>query len=217
MMMARFSMTSELVDPVYKYATIIFSYKSSKVMLSDKLNKSILQNLNNCLYWKGNATNYNNNEANMTHPLIKKYNLEPHPEGGFYRQVFRSDNETSSYVHNQMRPALTHIYFLLLKGQVSRFHRVLHDEVWNHYEGAPLQLFQLENQQVGERRIGGENNEYVEVVKAGNFQAAATMGEYSLVGCSVAPGFDFNDFSFIEEPSMKEWIKVAHPDLTKFI
>lgn len=105
----------------------------------------------------------------------------------------------------------------MLKGQVSRFHRVLHDEVWNHYEGAPLQLFQLENQQIWERHIGGQNNEYAEVVKAGNFQAAATMGDYSLVGCSVAPGFDFEDFSFIEEPSIQEWIKVAHPDLTRFI
>ncbi|MBT3135786.1 cupin domain-containing protein [Alteromonas sp. ALT199] len=153
----------------------------------------------------------------MTNHLVRKYNLEPHPEGGFYRQVFRSKNETTSYVHNKSRPALTHIYFLLLRGQVSRFHRVLHDEVWNHYEGAPLQLFQLENQQVSERRIGGPNHEYVEIVNAGNFQAATTMGDYSLVGCSVAPGFDFQDFSFIEEPSMQEWIKVAHPDLAKFI
>jgi len=93
----------------------------------------------------------------MTHPLVKKYNLAPHPEGGFYRQVFRSENETKSFVHNASRPALTHIYFLLLKGQVSRFHRVLHDEVWNHYEGAPLQLFQLEKQQLWERRIGGQS------------------------------------------------------------
>ena len=43
------------------------------------------------------------------------------------------------------------------------------------------------------------------------------LGDYSLVGCTVAPGFDFEDFSFIEEPSMQEWIKVAHPDLTRFI
>ena len=119
----------------------------------------------------------------MTHPLIKKYNLEPHPEGGFYRQVFRSENKTTSYVHGASRPALTHIYFLLLKGQVSRFHRVLHDEVWNHYEGAPLQLFQIQKQQLWERRIGGDNNDYVEVVEAGNFQGAATMGDTSARHC----------------------------------
>ena len=163
------------------------------------------------------AKNNNVPEVDMTHPLVKKYNLAPHPEGGYYRQVFRSEHKTKSFVHNASRPALTHIYFLLLKGQVSRFHRVLHDEVWNHYEGAPLQLFQLQQQQLWERRIGGQGNEYVEVVNAGNFQAATTMGDYSLVGCSVAPGFDFEDFSFIEEPSMQEWIKIAHPDLTRFL
>jgi len=153
----------------------------------------------------------------MAHPLIKKYNLTPHPEGGYYRQVFCSEHETKSFVHEANRPALTHIYFLLLKGQVSRFHRVLHDEVWNHYEGASLQLFQIHQQQLWERRIGGQDNDYVEVVSAGNFQAAASMGDYSFVGCSVAPGFHFDDFSFIEEPSMKEWIKIAHPDLEHFL
>jgi predicted cupin superfamily sugar epimerase len=153
----------------------------------------------------------------MTHPLVKKYDLSPHPEGGFYRQVFQSEHRTSSFVHGESRPALTHIYFLLLKGQVSRFHRVLHDEVWNHYEGAPLQLLQLHKQQLWERRIGGEGHEYVEVVSAGHFQAAQSMGDYSLVGCTVAPGFDFADFSFIEEPSMKQWLDVAHPDLSRFI
>lgn len=153
----------------------------------------------------------------MNHPLIKKYNLVAHREGGYYRQVFRSENKTESFVHGEARPALTHIYFLLLKGQVSRFHRVLHDEVWNHYEGAPLQLFQLNKQQLWESRIGGDNHDYVEVVKAGNFQAAQSMGDYSFVGCTVAPGFDFEDFSFIEEPAMKQWLDIAHPDLSRFI
>lgn len=153
----------------------------------------------------------------MNHPLVKKYDLVPHPEGGFYRKIYRSQHESPSHVHGIPRPALTHIYFLLLKGQVSRFHRVLHDEVWNHYEGAPLQLFQIENQQLLEQRIGGEEDGYVEVVKAGNYQAAQSMGDYSLVGCTVAPGFDFADFNFIEEPSMKQWLEVAHPDLLKFL
>ena len=153
----------------------------------------------------------------MNHPLIRKYNLVAHPEGGYYRQVFRSENESESFVHGKTRPALTHIYFLLLKGQVSRFHRVLHDEVWNHYEGAPLQLYQLNKQQLWESRIGGDNHDYVEVVKAGNFQAAQSMGDYSFVGFTVAPGFDFEDFSFIEEPAMKQWLDIAHPDLSRFI
>ena len=74
----------------------------------------------------------------MTHPLVKKYNLEPHPEGGFYRQVFRSDNRTSSYVHNESRPALTHIYFLLLKAK----HRISFLDIKISY--TTLQTFKIE-------------------------------------------------------------------------
>jgi len=153
----------------------------------------------------------------MTHPLVKKHGLVPHPEGGFYKQIYRANAHVSSPYHGQPRPAVTHIYFLLLKGQVSRFHRVLHDEIWNHYEGAPLRLFQLHQQQLWEQRIGGKEDEYACVVEAGRYQAAESMGDYSLVGCSVAPGFDFADFSFIEEPSMKHWIEVSHPDMYRFV
>ena len=81
------------------------------------------------------------------HPLVNKLGLEPHPEGGYYRQIYRSATQVSSPKHGLPRPAVTHIYFLLLKGQVSRFHRVLHDEIWNHYDGAPLTLYQLHQQQ----------------------------------------------------------------------
>lgn len=151
------------------------------------------------------------------HELIDQMQLEPHPEGGFYRQIFKSDKQVNSPAHGLGRPAMTHIYFLLLEGQVSRFHRVLHDEVWNHYEGAPLRLYHIHQQQLREQRIGGREHGYAAVIPAGNFQAAETTGEYTLVGCSVAPGFDFADFSFIEEPSLKQWIEIAHPDMSRFI
>jgi len=153
----------------------------------------------------------------MTHPLVKKLDLMPHPEGGYYRQVYRSEDTVHSPHHGLARPALTHIYFLLVKGQVSRFHRVLHDEVWNHYEGAPLRLYQLHQQQLSEHHIGGQDDNYATVVPAGYFQGAESMGEYTLVGCTVAPGFDFADFSFIEEPSVKHWLHVSHPDIKRFI
>lgn len=153
----------------------------------------------------------------MAHPLVKKLDLLPHPEGGYYKQVYRSDDTVSSPKHGLARPSLTHIYFLLLKGQVSRFHRVLHDEVWNHYAGAPLRLFHLHQQQLTEQRLGTEDFEFASVVRAGHYQAAESMGDYTLVGCSVAPGFDFADFSFIEEPSLKQWLEVSHPDMQRFI
>jgi predicted cupin superfamily sugar epimerase len=151
------------------------------------------------------------------HPLVAKYGLQPHPEGGFFRRIYESDLTVNSPVHCLPRPAITHIYFLLLKGQVSRFHRVLHDEVWNHYEGAPLTLYSLHQQQLHEKRIGGPDNEFATVIPAGHYQGAESTGEYSLVGCSVAPGFDFADFSFIDEPAMKHWLELAHPSLIKFL
>ena len=151
------------------------------------------------------------------HPLVNKLGLEPHPEGGYYRQIYRSAAEVCSPKHGLPRPAVTHIYFLLLKGQVSRFHKVLHDEIWNHYDRAPLTLFQLHQQQLHEKRIGGPEDEMAAVVPGGHYQAATSTGDYSLVGCSLAPGFDFADFSFIDEPCLKQWIELAHPHLSKFI
>ncbi|MEG3765856.1 cupin domain-containing protein [Alteromonas sp. 14N.309.X.WAT.G.H12] len=155
--------------------------------------------------------------SRVLHPLIEKLQLQPHPEGGYYRQVHCSEQVVNSPVHNISRPAITHIYFLLLAGEVSRFHRVLHDEVWSHYAGAPIRLYHIHQQQLREQRLGGGSHDYAAVIPAGDFQAAESTGEYSLVGCSVAPGFDFADFSFIDEPALKQWIEIAHPDMTKFL
>ncbi|WP_137165632.1 cupin domain-containing protein [Salinimonas lutimaris] len=151
------------------------------------------------------------------HPLISRLGLEPHPEGGFFKQTFCSSHTVISPHHQQPRPAMTHIYFLLLKDQVSRFHRVWHDEVWNVYEGAPLRLYQLNQQQLKEQRIGPGETEYASVVPAGYYQAAESTGDYTLAGCTVAPGFDFADFSFIDEPCLAQWIEVAHPHMARFL
>ena len=151
------------------------------------------------------------------HPLIQKYDLAPHPEDGYFKQVYKSANTTMSHSHGQPRSALTHIYFLLLKGEMSRFHRVLHDEVWNHYEGAPLQLIQLHDTTLTQKTIGSQEAGYVDIVPAGNYQAAFSTGDYSLVGCTVAPGFDFEDFSFIDDPSITLWLDTYHPSMSKFI
>jgi predicted cupin superfamily sugar epimerase len=70
--------------------------------------------------------------------LIDKYTLVPHPEGGYYAVVYESEQSVKSPIVNKVRKAVTHIYFLLLKGQVSLFHKVAHDEIWNFYEGDPL-------------------------------------------------------------------------------
>jgi hypothetical protein len=146
--------------------------------------------------------------------LIQKYGLSPHPEGGYFREVYRSEQNVKSEINEEQRNAVTHIYFLLEKGQFSRFHRVLHDEIWNFYEGSPLKLIEFDGRSIDEIIIGQENNEYVRVIKGGVFQAAESIGEYSFVGCSVAPGFDFKDFSFLDSES--DMLKCLNQEFSKY-
>ena len=129
--------------------------------------------------------------------LIDKYKLIPHPEGGHYAVVYESKQAVTSPVVNEDRKAITHIYFLLLKGQVSIFHKVVHDEIWNFYDGDPLKLIKYDGSTVEENIIGSGCSDYVSIVEGGVYQAAESTGRYSLVGCSVAPGFEFEDFSFL--------------------
>lgn len=130
--------------------------------------------------------------------LIKKYDLTPHPEGGYFKEVYRSGQHVHSDLVTGDRHAVTHIYFLLIKGQFSRFHRVIHDEIWNFYQGDPLQLVQFDATGIKTDTLG-PGRDYVTIIPGNTWQAATPLGEYSLVGCTVAPGFDFADFSFLTE------------------
>ena len=113
---------------------------------------------------------------------------------------------------------LTHIYFLLLKGQVSIFHKVAHVEIWNFYKGDPLKLIKYNGSKVEEVTIGSGCSDYASIVEGGIYQAAESTGVYSLVGCSVAPGFEFEDFSFLrDEYEAKEKLLKRYPGYRKFI
>jgi predicted cupin superfamily sugar epimerase len=150
--------------------------------------------------------------------LIDKYKLVPHPEGGYYAVVYESKQSITSPVVNQDRKAVTHIYFLLLKGLVSIFHKVAHDEIWNFYEGDPLKLIKYNGTQVEEDFIGSGCSDYASIVEGGVYQAAETTGDYSLVGCTVAPGFEFEDFSFLrDEVETKEKFLKEFSGYRKFV
>ena len=150
--------------------------------------------------------------------LIDKYKLAPHQEGGYYAVVYESKQAVTSPVVNKNRKAITHIYFLLLKGQVSLFHKVAHDEIWNFYEGDPVKLKKYNGSTVVEDIIGSGCNNYVSIVEGGIYQAAESTGAYSLVGCSVAPGFEFEDFSLLrDDPETKEKLLNKYPDYLKFV
>ena len=134
--------------------------------------------------------------------LIRTLGLVPHPEGGYYKEVHRSAAAPGR------RPASTAIYFLLVAGQVSRWHRIDAEEVWHHYEGGPLELLWEDGQVV--RAVLGPDR-HLAVVPAGAWQAARPLGEYALMGCTVAPGFEFQGFSLLDPDSAARF--KAWPDL----
>lgn len=124
--------------------------------------------------------------------LIAHFNLSPHPEGGHYRQAWIDDGDG--------RPAGTCIYFLLKHGERSHWHKVDSTEIWHYYAGAPLILRTApgDNGPVHEHRLGidftaGESPQAI--VLPHHWQAAETTGDYTLVGCTVSPGFQFSGFT----------------------
>ena len=140
---------------------------------------------------------------NRASHLISTLDLRPHPEGGYYREIFRSRLSVQPQDSRPARAALTTIYFLLTEGDVSRWHRVASDEVWHFYEGDPIELLTIDAQtrQAEHYLLGTVRSDArpVHVVPAGVWQAARTTGDYTLVGCTVGPGFDFQDFQMLRD------------------
>ena len=131
--------------------------------------------------------------------LVRCLGLEPHPEGGFYRETFRALLPLDGLPHGARRAASTAIYFLLPAGMFSAFHRVRSDEVWHHYDGDPVALHVIGEDGAHEViRLGrdlGAGERPQAIVPAGAWQAAEPLGgRFALCGCTVAPGFDFADF-----------------------
>jgi predicted cupin superfamily sugar epimerase len=124
--------------------------------------------------------------------IIALLGLEPHPEGGHYRETFRDERQLNG------RAASTAIYFLLKSGEVSHWHRVDAVEIWHWYSGAPLDLVIADGRGARrETRLGpniAASEQPQAVVPAGHWQRAASRGDYTLVGCTVAPGFSFAGF-----------------------
>ena len=160
-------------------------------------------------------------EARAAH-LIESLGLAPHPEGGHFREVYRSASRVQPQDQRSERATLTTIYFLLTRGEFSRWHRVASDEVWHYYEGDPLELFMMDPDfdHIARHALGpvGEGVQPVTVVPAGAWQAARTLGVYTLVGCTVAPGFDFADFELLGKQSgAAEAVRERYPGLACFL
>jgi len=130
--------------------------------------------------------------------VIRRLGLVRHPEGGWFRETFRDASRAAG-----TRAASTAIYYLLQAGEISRWHRVDAAEVWHWYAGAPLRLTLSADGGARETHILGadldKGAEPQRVVPAGLWQTARTLGDWTLVGCTVAPGFEFAGFELAPE------------------
>lgn len=147
-----------------------------------------------------------------TEEIIIQLGLEEHPEGGYFKEVYRSkglipEHELSDDFQGDRNYA-TSIYFLLTSENFSAFHRIRQDEIWHFYRGSPIDIHIIDNTggyskvKVGSDLASGQEPQFV--VPAGCWFASSVEGNsaYSLVGCTVSPGFDFRDFELAKRGTL---------------
>ena len=141
--------------------------------------------------------------------LIVQLQLLPHPEGGWYRETLRSTAQVTRNSDGQVRSAATAIYYLLCDGAHSAWHRIKSDEVWHFYAGAPLQVHVLHADGSLHTILLGNGlahagAQFQAMVAAGCWFAAecADPATYALVGCTVAPGFEFSEFELADTAAL---------------
>ncbi len=169
-----------------------------------------------------------NHMANMHHPsannIIAHLNLLPHPEGGWYKETYRAEgvipHDALPQAFTGTRSFSTAIYFLLEQGNFSAFHRIQSDECWHFYAGGPLVVYVIDGTgdmvlvKLGSNILAGETFQYVVLAGCWFASAPAEGTEYSLVGCTVAPGFDFTDFEMADRRSLIQAFP-QHVDIIK--
>lgn len=133
--------------------------------------------------------------------LVRLLGLAPHPEGGHFAEVHRSTSRVRQ--PDRERSAVTTIYYLLSAGEISRWHVVSSDELWHVYEGDGLELVTYDPSSSRVARVAlnrpSASATAVHVVPAGHWQAVRPLGAYALAGCTVAPGFEYEDFRFVAD------------------
>jgi len=144
----------------------------------------------------------------IVNTLIQRYGLESHPEGGWYKQSYKSKEQIATEAlperFGASRVFSTAIYFLLEKGNFSAFHRIKSDECWHFYAGDPLLIYIIE--QTGELKVislgsdheSGQSFQYVVPANCWFASRPAPESEYCFVGCTVSPGFEFDDLELAD-------------------
>ena len=148
----------------------------------------------------------------IVNTLIQRYGLESHPEGGWYKQSYKSNEQIAARAlperFGTSRVFSTAIYFLLEKGNFSAFHRIKSDECWHFYAGDPLLIYIIE--QTGELKVislgsdheSGQSFQYVVPANCWFASRPAPESEYCFVGCTVSPGFEFDDFELADTTAL---------------
>ncbi len=143
--------------------------------------------------------------------LIARLGLAEHPEGGYYRETYRSPATVET--RRGLRSAFTSILFLLTNDSFSAFHRIASDEAWHFYRGDPIAIEILDGDRSHRRVELAAGGPWQTVVPAGAAFASHVLGDYALVGCDVAPGFDFADFELCDRTALAS----AYPAHTALI
>ncbi len=138
--------------------------------------------------------------------IIKFLALEKHPEGGYFKEIYRSETKATFNGFNGERNIATGIYYLLEENDFSAMHRIKSDETWHFYDGDSLELIEIDSYGeltltlIGNDIANGDLPQYT--VKAGNWFCSRSRGQFSFVGCTVYPGFDFKDFELGERDKL---------------
>ncbi|EKD26707.1 MAG: hypothetical protein ACD_79C01052G0002 [uncultured bacterium] len=147
--------------------------------------------------------------------LIKKLALKPHPEGGYFKETYRSGNMFNTSWGK--RNSSTAIYYMLIGNDFSCFHRIKSDELWHHYYGCGIIIHEIKKDGKYEKhKLGIEKGFVPQIIIEAKAWFAAELNNkksFSLAGCTVSPGFDFRDF----EISEKENLLSAYPEYKKII
>lgn len=147
--------------------------------------------------------------AGVVQRLIQRFDLRPHPEGGYYAETHRGTQRVSRAAGGGERSASTAIYYLLEQADFSAWHRIASDEMWHFYMGSPLDIHILwPDGSVATKKLGNpletEGASFQVLVPAGCWFGAAHPGQggYTLAGCTVAPGFEFSEFELADEAEL---------------
>jgi len=157
----------------------------------------------------------------IVNTLIQRYRLKPHPEGGWYKQTYKSNEQIAAEAlperFGASRVFSTAIYFLLEKGNFSAFHRIKSDECWHFYAGDPLLIYIIE--QTGELKVislgsdheSGQSFQYVVPANCWFASRPAPESEYCFVGCTVSPGFEFDDLELADASELSTFYPQHKP------